>query len=119
MTVISRRKIEGSLCRVPARFYNQVWEVLTRCPGGICVNGQKLPHQQTLSTMTRSELTFALLVESILHHIPLPEYRQIVVEVFSILINKISRLILSLQLELYFNFVSAIEHCCNYFIAQS
>ncbi|KAK0088116.1 hypothetical protein PV325_013112 [Microctonus aethiopoides] len=84
LTVISRRKIEGSLCRVPARFYNQVWEVLTRCPGGICVNGQKLPHQQTLSTMTRSELTFALLVESILHHIPLPEYRQIVVELLNI-----------------------------------
>lgn len=38
--------------------------------------------------MTRSELTFALVVESILNHIPLPEYRQMVVEVsISILIQ--------------------------------
>ena len=81
LTVISRRKIEGSLCRVPAHFYNQVWEVLMRCPEGICVSGQVLPQQPTLSNMTRSELTFALLVESILHHIDKPEYRQIIVEV--------------------------------------
>lgn len=52
-----------------------------RCPGGICVNGRELPQQPTLSNMTRSELTFALLVESLLHHIQLPEYRQIIVEV--------------------------------------
>uniref|UniRef100_A0A0C9RTQ7 Phosphorylase b kinase regulatory subunit n=2 Tax=Fopius arisanus TaxID=64838 RepID=A0A0C9RTQ7_9HYME len=84
LTVISRRKIEGSLCRVPPHFYNQVWEVLMRCPGGIRVNGKELPQQPTLSNMTRSELTFALLVESILHHIHLPEYRQIVVELLNI-----------------------------------
>lgn len=81
LTVLGRRKIEGSLCRVPTHFYNQVWEVLMRCPGGICVNGRELPQQPTLSNMTRSELTFALLVESLLHHIQLPEYRQIIVEV--------------------------------------
>lgn len=81
LTVLGRRKIEGSLCRVPTHFYNQVWEVLMRCPGGICVNGRVLPQQPTLSNMTRSELTFALLVESLLHHIQLPEYRQIIVEV--------------------------------------
>lgn len=79
--MLGRRKIEGCLCRVPAHFYNQVWEVLMRCPGGIVVNGRELPQQTTLSSMTRSELTFALLVESLLHHIQLPEYRQIIVEV--------------------------------------
>ncbi|XP_012280936.1 probable phosphorylase b kinase regulatory subunit beta isoform X3 [Orussus abietinus] len=84
LTVLGRRKIEGSLCRVPAHFYNQVWEVLVRCPGGICVNGRELPQQPTLSSMTRSELTFALLVESILHHIQLPEFRQIIVELLNI-----------------------------------
>lgn len=52
-----------------------------RCPSGIMVNGRELPQQPTVSSMTRSELTFALLVESLLHHIQLPEYRQIVVEV--------------------------------------
>ncbi|XP_015607737.1 probable phosphorylase b kinase regulatory subunit beta isoform X2 [Cephus cinctus] len=84
LTVLGRRKIEGSLCRVPGQFYNQVWEVLVRCPGGIYVNGRELPQQPTLSNMTRSELTFALLVESILHHIQLPEYRQIIVELLNI-----------------------------------
>lgn len=52
-----------------------------RCPDGICVNGRELPQQPTLSNMTRSELTFALFVESLLHNIQLPEYRQIIVEV--------------------------------------
>lgn len=81
--MLGRRKIEGCLCRVPAHFYNQVWEVLMRCPSGIVVNGRELPQQTTLSSMTRSELTFALLVESLLHHIQLPEYRQIIVEVIN------------------------------------
>ncbi|KAH0952753.1 hypothetical protein HN011_010888 [Eciton burchellii] len=84
LTVLGCRKIEGCLCRVPAHFYNQVWEVLVRCPGGIVVNGRELPQQPTVSSMTRSELTFALLVESLLHHIQLPEYRQIIVELLSI-----------------------------------
>ncbi|XP_003397457.1 probable phosphorylase b kinase regulatory subunit beta isoform X1 [Bombus terrestris] len=84
ITVLGRRKIEGCLCRVPAHFYNHVWEVLMRCPDGICVNGRELPQQPTLSNMTRSELTFALFVESLLHHIQLPEYRQIIVELLTI-----------------------------------
>jgi len=73
---------------VPAHFYNQVWEVLVRCPGGIVVNGRELPQQPTVSSMTRSELTFALLVESLLHHIQLPEYRQIIVEASDFNINR-------------------------------
>uniref|UniRef100_V9IE30 Phosphorylase b kinase regulatory subunit n=2 Tax=Apis cerana TaxID=7461 RepID=V9IE30_APICE len=55
-----------------------------RCPDGICVNGRELPQQPTLSNMTRSELTFALFVESLLHNIQLPEYRQIIVELLTI-----------------------------------
>lgn len=81
LSVLGRRKIEGSLCRVPSQFYNQVWEVLMRCPEGISVNKCQLPQQPTLSNMTRSELTFTLLVESLLHSIQSPEYRQIIVEV--------------------------------------
>ncbi|GAB1864735.1 Phosphorylase b kinase regulatory subunit [Camponotus japonicus] len=84
LSVIGHRKIEGCLCRVPTHFYNQVWEVLMRCPGGILVNGRELPQQPTVSSMTRSEITFALLVESLLHHIQMPEYRQIAVELLSI-----------------------------------
>jgi len=87
--VLGCRKIEGCLCRVPAHFYNQVWEVLVRCPGGIVINGSgELPQQPTVSSMTRSELTFALLVESLLHHIQLPEYRQIIVEASNFNINR-------------------------------
>ncbi|XP_020296477.1 probable phosphorylase b kinase regulatory subunit beta isoform X2 [Pseudomyrmex gracilis] len=85
LTILGRRKLEGCLCRVPAHFYNQVWEVLVRCPGGVVVNGRELPQQPTVSSMTRSELTFALLVESMLHRIELPEYRQLVVELLSII----------------------------------
>ncbi|XP_015515633.1 probable phosphorylase b kinase regulatory subunit beta isoform X1 [Neodiprion pinetum] len=84
LSILGRRKIEGCLCRVPANFYNQVWEVLVRCPFGITVNGRDLAQKPTLFNMTRSELTFALLVESILNHIPLPEYRQLVVELLTI-----------------------------------
>lgn len=58
-----------------------------RCPDGISVNGRELPQHPTLSNMTRSELTFALFVESLLHHIQLPEYRQIIVEVFLLFIH--------------------------------
>ncbi|XP_076755298.1 putative phosphorylase b kinase regulatory subunit beta isoform X2 [Xylocopa sonorina] len=84
LTVLGRRKIEGCLCRVPSHFYNHVWEILIRCADGICVNGRELPQQPTVSNMTRSELTFALLVESLLHHIQMPEYRQLIVELLTI-----------------------------------
>ncbi|XP_011632500.1 probable phosphorylase b kinase regulatory subunit beta isoform X2 [Pogonomyrmex barbatus] len=85
LTVLARRKIEGCLCRVPAHFYNQVWEILVRCPGGIVISGRELLQQTVVSSMTRSELTFALLVESLLHHLQVPEYRQIIVELMSIM----------------------------------
>jgi phosphorylase kinase alpha/beta subunit len=89
LSILGRRRIEGSLCRVPPHFYNQVWQVLERCPGGICVYEHQIPQQPTLSNMTRSELTFALLVESILHHINIPEYRQIIVEVYTMMMMMI------------------------------
>ena len=57
---------------------------MTRTPYGIKVQNHDLPHQSTLSNMTRSELNFALLVEQeILNHIQQPEYRQIIVEVIN------------------------------------
>ena len=35
--ILQKRKLEGCLCRVPAKFYNLVWDVLDRCPQGINV----------------------------------------------------------------------------------
>lgn len=81
LSPLQRRQLEGCLCRVPSHFYVQVWDVLERTPQGIRTQGHTLPHQPTLTNMTRSELNFGLLVEDILNHIQQPEYRQIIVEV--------------------------------------
>ncbi|KAI5742782.1 hypothetical protein M8J77_011338 [Diaphorina citri] len=84
LTVLQLRRLEGCWCRVPSHFYNQVWDIMIRTPEGISVQGHILPQQPTLSNMTQSELTFALLIEEILNHITYPEYRQIIVELLSI-----------------------------------
>lgn len=101
---LQRRQLEGCLCRVPSMFYGQVWDILCRTPHGIQVMSYELPQQPTLSSMTRSEIKFALLVEQVLktfsylyfilnifiiifqmlNHIQIPEYRQIVVELLCI-----------------------------------
>lgn len=85
LTPLQRRQLEGCLCRVPSHFYNRVWDVMTRTPGGLQVQGHNLPAQPTLSNMTRSELNFALLVEEMLNHIQAPAYRQMVVELLCII----------------------------------
>lgn len=81
LTPLQRRRLEGCLCRVPIHFYVQVWDVMSRTPQGITVQGNHLPQNPTLSNMTQSELNFALLIEEMLNHIQKPEYRQTVVEV--------------------------------------
>lgn len=84
LTPLQRRQLEGCLCRVPSSFYNEVWDVMTRTPLGLKVLGHHLPQQPTLSNMSRSELNFALLVEQMLNYVEEPEYRQLVVELLSI-----------------------------------
>lgn len=79
--MLQKRKLEGCWCRVPNRFYNQVWDILRRTPKGIRIKNQILPQQPTINNMTHSELQFALFVEDILNHIEKPEYRQLTVEV--------------------------------------
>ncbi|KAJ4443780.1 hypothetical protein ANN_05558 [Periplaneta americana] len=91
LTPLQRRRLEGCLCRVPAHFYGQVWDVMSRTPQGIRVQGSHLPQQPTLSNMTQSELNFALLVEEMLNHIQKPEYRQVVVEMLCIVSTILSR----------------------------
>ncbi|XP_044743853.1 probable phosphorylase b kinase regulatory subunit beta isoform X2 [Chrysoperla carnea] len=91
LTCLQRRQLEGCLCRVPAHFYKRVYDVLARTPLGIQLCGNHLPQQPTLSNMTRSEITFALLVEQLLNRIDKPEYRQIVVELLCIIATILER----------------------------
>lgn len=55
---------------------------MERTPQGVKIQGRLLPQQPILSNMTRSDITFSLLVEEMFNYIKQPEYRQIVVEVF-------------------------------------
>lgn len=91
LNTLRRRQLEGCLCRVPNKFYNLVWDVLDRCPSGIQVQGHHLAAVPTLSNMSRGELSFALLVEEMLHHIPKSERRQVSVELICIVATILSR----------------------------
>lgn len=84
ITPLQRRQLEGCWCRVPNHFYEKVWDIMTRTPNGIWIQGYMFPHQSALVNMTRSELNFALLIEETLTHIKKPEYRQIIVELLCI-----------------------------------
>lgn len=55
------------------------------------VEGHLLPAEPTLTNMSRSELSFALLVEEMLHQIVLPERRQLAVECLCIVATILSR----------------------------
>ncbi|XP_059616848.1 probable phosphorylase b kinase regulatory subunit beta isoform X1 [Phlebotomus argentipes] len=91
LSTLQRRQLEGCLCRVPDQFYNWVWDVLQRTPEGLHVQGHHLPASPTLTSMSRSELSFSLLVEETLIHIELPERRQLTVELLGIVAKILSR----------------------------
>nr|XP_037280530.1 probable phosphorylase b kinase regulatory subunit alpha [Rhipicephalus microplus] len=83
-----RRRLDGTLNRVPVGFYGQVWGILERCPG-VWVRGYCLPVALT-KEMTAGEIKFALRVEEMLNKVPEPEYRQLLVEalmVFSLVVE--------------------------------
>ncbi|XP_030749820.1 probable phosphorylase b kinase regulatory subunit beta [Sitophilus oryzae] len=88
---LQKRQLEGCLCRVPHRFYNEVWDVLLRTPKGVVVEGNIIPREPTMSNMTKNELTFSLLVEEMLNHINVPEYRQLIVELLTIVSTILGR----------------------------
>eukprot|EP01135_Chromosphaera_perkinsii_P002951 Nk52_evm62s230 gene=Nk52_evmTU62s230 len=81
---IRRRHLDGSLNRVPENFYPRVWEVLSRCQG-LAVYDTVLSAKPTVYDMTANEKGFAVLVESILEGIPMPEKRQLIVELLTVL----------------------------------
>ncbi|XP_054163933.1 probable phosphorylase b kinase regulatory subunit alpha isoform X2 [Oppia nitens] len=80
---LRRRRLDGSLNRVPIGFYTRVWSLLEKCHG-IAIEGRILMQQLTRE-MTSEELKFALQVESVLNCVPQPEYRQLMVEALMVL----------------------------------
>ncbi|CAH4014674.1 unnamed protein product [Pieris brassicae] len=91
LTQLQRRQLEGCLCRVPKHFYVQVWDILLSTPQGIIVQGHAIPAQPTLVNMSRSELSFALLVEEALVRIPSAARRQLCVELLCVLATILRR----------------------------
>ncbi len=95
--------MDGALCRVPADFFEHIWSILERTPGGIKLCDAYLPQvnfdefekenqlkitlfqQPTLSDMTDYELNFSLKIEEMLSRISDPAYRCLVVEVKSLI----------------------------------
>ncbi|CAF0813582.1 unnamed protein product [Adineta steineri] len=80
-----KRQMDGALCRVPADFFEHVWSILERTPGGIKLCDALLPQQPTLSDMTDYELNFSLKIEEMLSRISDPAYRCLVVEMFELI----------------------------------
>ncbi|XP_013168313.1 PREDICTED: probable phosphorylase b kinase regulatory subunit beta isoform X2 [Papilio xuthus] len=91
LTPLQRRELEGCLCRVPKHFYIQVWDILLRTPKGIIVQGHAIPAQPTLVNMSRSELSFALLVEAALVRVESAPRRQLCVELLCVLATILRR----------------------------
>ncbi|CAF1223685.1 unnamed protein product [Adineta steineri] len=74
--------MDGAVSRVPSTFYEHVWSILERTPGGIKLCNILLPQQPTLSDMTDYELNFSLKIEEMLSRVADPAYRCLVVEMF-------------------------------------
>ncbi|KAG9478035.1 hypothetical protein GDO78_013169, partial [Eleutherodactylus coqui] len=80
---LRRRQLDGALNRVPVGFYQKVWTILQKCHG-LSIEGYVLPSSSTRE-MTPGELKFSAHVESVLNHVPQPEYRQLLVEAILVL----------------------------------
>ncbi|KAK6168459.1 hypothetical protein SNE40_020988 [Patella caerulea] len=99
---LRRRRLDGSLNRVPLGCYPRIWSVLHRSQG-ISIKGSLLQKSLT-QEMTPGEFKFALQVEMVLNKIPQPEYRQLMVEALMVLTllveNDNQRIILDHVIEL-------------------
>ncbi|XP_059208666.1 phosphorylase b kinase regulatory subunit alpha, liver isoform isoform X2 [Centropristis striata] len=80
---LRRRRLDGAINRVPMGFYQKVWKILQKCHG-LSIDGYVLP-SSTTREMTEGEIKFAVQVESVLNHVPQPEYRQLLVETLMVL----------------------------------
>ncbi|XP_039221324.1 phosphorylase b kinase regulatory subunit alpha, liver isoform-like isoform X5 [Crotalus tigris] len=96
---LRRRRLDGAINRVPVGFYQKVWKILQKCHG-LSIDGYVLP-SSTTREMTPCEIKFAVHVESVLNHVPQPEYRQLLVEAI---------LVLTLLSEIDVNSIGGIIH---------
>ncbi|KAF9396061.1 hypothetical protein CPC16_005232 [Podila verticillata] len=81
---LRRRKNDGSLNRVPDKFYPRVWRILSRS-AGFRIGSHHLPRDPIISEKTAEEFNFALAVENFLGVIPDPAERQIAVETLMVI----------------------------------
>lgn len=88
---LQKRQFVGALNRCPYGFYDKVWMILGRTPGGFIIANQYLPQQPTLSDMTKTDLNFALKIEQMFRRIAHPEYRQITVELLTVMATILER----------------------------
>lgn len=91
LTPLQTRRLNGALNRMPVNFYDRVWTILSRSRDGIVIASQFLAQQPTLSDMTEFELTFSYKIEEMLSRIAHPEYRQLLVELLSIIATILER----------------------------
>ncbi|XP_064114166.1 probable phosphorylase b kinase regulatory subunit beta isoform X2 [Macrobrachium nipponense] len=91
LTPQQTRMIDGCLGRTPKKFYEKVWNILLKTPNGVCLCSHLLPQEPTISEMSPGELNFAIAVQTLLNRIEHPEYRQIVVELFTIIATILER----------------------------
>jgi phosphorylase kinase alpha/beta subunit len=81
---LRHRRIDGALNRVPPDFYSDLWDSVRLFPHGLAINRMILQRHLT-QEMTRREIKFALEVEQVLNQISEPEYREIIVEVLTLM----------------------------------
>ncbi|XP_022107551.1 phosphorylase b kinase regulatory subunit beta-like [Acanthaster planci] len=90
-TWLQQRQFSGSLNRTPPHFYDKVWDIMECTPNGITIADYFLPQQPTLSDMTRTDLNFALRIEEMFSRIAHPEYRQLMVELMTVISTILKR----------------------------
>ncbi|KAG0376976.1 hypothetical protein BGX24_006909 [Mortierella sp. AD032] len=81
---LRRRKNDGSLNRVPSKFYPRVWRILSRA-AGFRIGSHFLPRDPIVSEKTPEEFNFALAVENFLGVILDPAERQIAVDTLMVI----------------------------------
>ncbi|KAG0069163.1 hypothetical protein BGZ89_003405 [Linnemannia elongata] len=81
---LRRRKNDGSLNRVPSKFYPRVWRILSRA-AGFRVGSHFLPRDPIISEKTPEEFNFALAIENFLGVILDPAERQIAVDTLMVI----------------------------------
>jgi len=85
------KQLNGCLLRVPENFYSSVWQILSRCSGGIRFGKELLPQLPTIKLHEPFELSFYHLVENFFSQYEESCYRHLVIRVLTILAIVIKR----------------------------